>query len=178
MKPIPGFRGYFATEQGVIISTRRGHAITLKPWFDGRYYTATVSDEFGKKSRPVHRLVLLAFQGQPPTSSHVCRHLNGVKTDNRAENLAWGTSSENALDAIHHGTSAAIRQGERHNASKLTDGQAIQIAGRIANGGTNRAIAAAFNVCPKTISNIRRGVHYTNVTAPLLNPKPTTSIAA
>lgn len=31
------------------------------------------------------------------------RHLNGIKTDNRPENLAWGTDKENAADALRLG---------------------------------------------------------------------------
>jgi hypothetical protein len=33
-----------------------------------------------------------------------CRHRNGNPTDNRPENLAWGTPTQNALDKILHGT--------------------------------------------------------------------------
>ena len=44
---------------------------------------------------PVHRLVLLAFMGPCPKGMrcrHVnVRHLNGVRNDNRIENLCWNT---------------------------------------------------------------------------------------
>lgn len=40
----------------------------------------------------------------------MCRHLNGNPYDNRLENLAWGTPSENMLDKVRHGT--------HHNAIK------------------------------------------------------------
>ncbi len=51
----------------------------------------------------VHRLVLLAFKGPRPDGQY-CRHLNGVPTDNRLANLAWGTKSENTFDKVGHGT--------------------------------------------------------------------------
>jgi hypothetical protein len=51
----------------------------------------------------VHRLVLEAFVGPMPPGA-VSRHLNGDPTDNRIENLAYGSQSENQLDAIRHGT--------------------------------------------------------------------------
>ena len=54
-------------------------------------------------SRCVHELVLLAFVGAKPPK-HECRHLNGDPADNRLENLAWGTRSENIKDAVAHGT--------------------------------------------------------------------------
>ena len=51
----------------------------------------------------VHRLVCQAFHGDPPSPEHTdVRHLNGDKLDNRAENLAWGTRSENMLDVLAH----------------------------------------------------------------------------
>jgi hypothetical protein len=55
-------------------------------------------------SRPfnVHYLVLLAFRGERPDGL-IARHLNDVKTDNRLDNLVWGTISENAQDAIKYG---------------------------------------------------------------------------
>jgi hypothetical protein len=46
----------------------------------------------------VHTLVLWAFSGVRPRSASGCRHLNDLKTDNRPDNLAWGTSAENADD--------------------------------------------------------------------------------
>ena len=51
----------------------------------------------------VHRQVILAFKGSPPARME-CRHLNGEPTDNRIENLQWGTRSENTVDQVVHGT--------------------------------------------------------------------------
>jgi hypothetical protein len=57
-----------------------------------------------KKNFYVHLLVCEAFHGPRPSPLHEARHLNGIATDNRAENLAWGTKKENAQDSIRHGT--------------------------------------------------------------------------
>lgn len=43
----------------------------------------------------VHRLVCEAFHGPRPSPKHVVIHLNEDATDNRAENLKWGTQKEN-----------------------------------------------------------------------------------
>jgi hypothetical protein len=51
----------------------------------------------------VHRLLCIAFHGDPPTPTHQARHLNGVRTDNRVDNLAWGTPSQNVQDMLRHG---------------------------------------------------------------------------
>lgn len=51
----------------------------------------------------VHILVKEAFDGPTPDGLMVC-HENGIADDNRLENLYFGTSQQNALDAIRHGT--------------------------------------------------------------------------
>ena len=55
------------------------------------------------KTRKVHRIVAFAFHGEPHDGQEVC-HNNGMSTDNRAENLRWGTRSENTVDKVKHGT--------------------------------------------------------------------------
>jgi guanyl-specific ribonuclease Sa len=41
-----------------------------------------------------HRLVLLAFIGEPPTPDHECAHWDGDPTNNHYSNLRWATSAE------------------------------------------------------------------------------------
>jgi HNH endonuclease len=50
----------------------------------------------------VHRLVLEAFVGPCPTGLE-CRHLDGDPSNNRLDNLRWGTRLENVADTIRHG---------------------------------------------------------------------------
>jgi hypothetical protein len=66
----------------------------------------------------VHRAVLNTFLGPQPEMQ--ARHLNGVKSDNRLRNLAWGTNAENQADRVIHGTS---NRGHRHPLVKLTKEQ-------------------------------------------------------
>lgn len=66
------------------------HAITLMN--NGTYHTFLV-----------HRLVLLTFIGPPPIGSNIARHLNDNPSDNRLENLSWGTASDNQYDAVRNG---------------------------------------------------------------------------
>ncbi len=51
----------------------------------------------------VHILVLETFRSIKPQGME-CRHLNGVKDDNRLINLVWGTPKENTEDKRIHGT--------------------------------------------------------------------------
>lgn len=97
--------------------------------------------------RRVNRLVAAAFHGQPPTPKHAACHCNGVRTDNRAENLRWDTASANALDKREHGT---MRRGSLATGSKLTDEIVADIRRRRASGEKLKSIATSHGI---TVSN-------------------------
>ncbi len=53
-----------------------------------------------RKNRKVHRLIAELFIGPPPSPKHTdINHKNGIRDDNRIENLEWCTRSENVKHA-------------------------------------------------------------------------------
>lgn len=113
-RPIPGFSGYEASNHGqvrsldrIVVMTngrqRRHYGRIRKPYEHPNGYLI-IAGLPNARSRPVHVLVCLAFHGAKPCPDMVVRHLNGISTDNRPENLAWGTHSENNFDLVRHGT--------------------------------------------------------------------------
>lgn len=106
-----------------------------------------------RRWRYVHQLVLEAFVGSRPFPAAVARHLNGDPSDNRVENLAWGTKSQNAMDAVAHGTHCCNR-GERNGQALLTEAQALQA---LKSDQSPRELAKRFGVSPAAIYAIRSG---------------------
>lgn len=66
-------------------------------------------DNNNEKVKPVHkfihRLVISAFKGN---DSRLVNHINGIRNDNRIENLEYVTQSENMTHAVKQGTIKSI----------------------------------------------------------------------
>lgn len=146
--------GYFVTRAGCIYSFvtrwgRRNEPIErrLHPDRDGYLLVKQVH---GKKYR-VHQLVAAAFVGPRLSLKHVVRHLNGDRTDNRAENVAWGTPRENATDRDAHGKTA---RGETHGNAKLTAEDVHEIRAAAARGELQREIGDRFGLQQPQVSAI------------------------
>lgn len=102
----------------------------------------------------VARLVAKAFIGPPPFEGAEVRHLNGNSLDDRAENLAWGTHSENMADSVRHETS---NRGERHGKAKLTEKQVRAIRAAHKDGVTMYRLAKQYGVSHWTIKHLLLG---------------------
>lgn len=107
-----------------------------------------------RKKIRIHHLVLEAFVGPRPKAKRIeARHLNDVRTDNRASNLRWGSSGMNRRDALRNG-----RRYDKH--AKLTSTDVAKIRVQLAQGIPQRKIADRFKVTQSNISCIKRGVSW------------------
>jgi hypothetical protein len=116
-KAIPGYEGiYEASTRGRIRSlhrivkriSRHGNMCTLtigarvmrfKPGGTSPYLMVTLSKEGIISRQIVHRLIALTFIPNPENKKEV-NHLDGNKLNNKPDNLAWVTRSENTRHAM------------------------------------------------------------------------------
>lgn len=104
---VPGYEGYYAVSSwGRVYSTPKNKPKRLlKQDLTRRGYPSVVLCVDSKPRRySVHRLVLLAFVGQPQSGKTDAAHLDGNRHNNRLENLVWATKSENEQHKKRHGT--------------------------------------------------------------------------
>jgi DNA-binding XRE family transcriptional regulator len=111
----------------------------------------------------VHTCVALAYHGPRPTPIHQVRHRDGNRTNNHADNLAWGLPVENAADREDHGNTA---RGVRNGNSKLTPDIVRQIREIRAMGVSQRHTAEMFDVSKHAVHCIEAGKTWRHVVVP------------
>jgi len=99
MKDIPQFEGRYAiTPEGKVWSYSRSRFMKLYKGTRGYNQVILINKDKKGSCHFVHRLVANSFI-TPIENKNIINHKNGVKTDNRVENLEWCTQRENILHA-------------------------------------------------------------------------------
>lgn len=164
LTPIPSAPGYYADiHDGEIWSTKSRHgkvAARKLASADLKGYRQVALHLDGRlRSKRVHRLVCEAAWGPCPEGME-CRHLNGDRADNRAENLAWGLPADNYRDQIEHGRAA---RGLSHGQSRLTDDQVADIRRMRQAGMSGPEIAKRFGIRKQTVYQIASGQRWRHI---------------
>lgn len=128
----------------------------MAPSVNQHGYIQTILHKNGQRTNVLlHRLVLEAFIGPCP-EKYQANHINGVKTDNRPENLQWVTGRANSLHAIRSGLQPH-RRGSGNGQSILTEEDIPVIRKRLSRGETQQTIGDDYGVSRFTISGIAQG---------------------
>jgi hypothetical protein len=148
-RPVPDTVGLEVSDRGRGRLWVKEETVPLRRYDCGRgFYGVTVDG----RSRYVHELVALAFLGLRPPGC-VIDHVDGLRTNNRAENLEYVTPGESQRRAYARG-SRQVPQGERHHRARLTEADVRQIRAqpwiRVVMfarlfGVTSEAVSAARN---------------------------------
>lgn len=172
MKQCPSYPGYSVSESGQVFSHRFHKKLpgihggtaplidpsrrkTLTQFTNNRGYKSVGISIDGVPMRvSVHRMMADAFYGP---SSQLVRHLDGNPGNNHFENLAYGTSKDNAQDCIAHGRRPS---GERHALAKLSDQEAEEIRSLRQGKMKVKALAAKFSVSVSAVESVIYGKSY------------------
>lgn len=156
VREVPGHWNFFVSRCGrVFRKNAKGdlveRKVTLLPigyYMVGNFY--------------VHRLLAFAYLGSQPSPKHIVCHLNDVKTDNRLENLYWGTRKQNEEDKTSNGGRPV---GEEHVNCVLTEKQVLDLRQEYLEGGTShRKLSAKYGVHFETIRDAILGTTWTYLT--------------
>lgn len=160
-KNLPEFPGYEFDADGNAYSykynKRYGRMMNLRPDDKGYFMVAIYDTKGWPFLRRINRIICTLFHGPPPTLKHQARHLNGIKTDNRAVNLAWGTQKENEADKAKHGVNII---GEQRGNSKLTEAMVRKI--RVSRLST-RKLAKKYDVSQPLIVRTKQRKAWSHV---------------
>ncbi|WBK39941.1 HNH endonuclease [PinkBerry-associated phage LS06-2018-MD08] len=159
-KDIKGYEGYYQISNlGRVKSlerkckTNNSYRIKKEKILKGgfttkRYKHVTLLKNKITKTYQIHRLVAIAFI-ENLLNKETVNHKNGIKDDNRVENLEWMTYSENIKHAFDTGLKSL--KGENHNQTKLKNEDIYYIR---KSKKTIKELCDIYNLSRKALENI------------------------
>lgn len=106
----------------------------------------TINNKY--KTHRVHRLIAEAFIENIDNKPYI-NHINGIKNDNRIENLEWCTAKDNIRHAFKTGLKISAK-GDKHGKSKISN----ELAKEIMN--TNLRVSELVKIYPLSYSQLSR----------------------
>jgi len=166
-KPAIGFEGHYEVSnlgrcRSVKAACGTHIGLIRKPSLSRGYARFLLVNLDVRKNIQAHRLIYESFMGPIPAGMQI-NHRNGVKNDNRLENLEVVSASENKLHAIHvlgKKTYLIPSQGELNGRAKLTEAQLPEIFRLRSLGWSQQRIADKFGINQTNISRVLRGISW------------------
>lgn len=153
-RDIAGYEGrYKISNQGRLMGFGRENGKILTTTIRSGYKVKNLYKDWHFKGFKIHRLVAQAFIPNPDNKPMI-NHINGIKTDNRADNLQWCTASENRKHADSTGLRIAPF-GTEHFRCKLTPEDVLYIrANYVPRKNGYASLARQFSMGATTIKHI------------------------
>lgn len=147
--PIKGYEGlYEVSNTGYVRSIRRN--IMIKPYLNHTgYLMVNLWCNCKQDKRLVSRLVAEHFVENKMNKPYV-NHINGIKTDNRCNNLEWCTQSENVKHAYDTNLHKIVHR-------KLSDEDVLKIIELRKINTPIKEIAQKYNVSISLVSMLING---------------------
>lgn len=151
---------YYVTEDEDIYNATKDMFYKHDVANTGGYHRVTIE----RHKFLVHRLVAIAFIPNPQNKPEI-NHVDCNVNNNNVNNLEWVDRKENNNHTptyqkrIHN-----IKRGQDNNFSKLTEDNVYNIVQMLEEGYSNKEIASKFNVCIKSIRNIKNGKTWKHIT--------------
>jgi len=175
-KPIIGYEGYLISNKGRVKTLdryvphkRHGRmfveGVLIKQYKDlENYYHVGLWKNNKSTTSKIHRLVGIHFIPNQENKSQI-NHKNGIKTDNRVENLEWATNQENRNHAVKNKLHA---YGINNGMTRLSEKQVISIYQECNN---YEMIARKYNVGISQVSRIKNGRQWKHLTNNIVENK-------
>jgi len=103
----------------------------------------------------IHRIVVETFISDIPKGMQV-NHIDGIKSNNRLDNLEIVTPSENQLHAYRIGLTPKLK-GELNGCSELTEKEVLEMYKLFKIGIPNKEIGDKYKIHDRYVSLIRHG---------------------
>lgn len=117
---------YEVSDQGYVKNVRTGKILKKRLDRDGYPNVYLYKSDGTGSNKKVHRLVAEAFLESDPERDQV-NHKNGIKDDNRADNLEWCTGSENIQHAYANGLLTANPKPGYEARTKIREKERLEI---------------------------------------------------
>lgn len=141
--------GYFVSNLGRVFGPFGLMKAGSNTW---GYVAVTMQLPNAPKAKRVHRLVAQAFI-PPIEGKRFVNHRNGVKSDNRVENLEWCTAAENVLHQ-YRVLGQEGNRGEKSSTCKLTADEVIEIRRLASERRSHSSLGRRFGVTHTAIGAI------------------------